>query len=300
MNQFANFTKEQFDALVQAEVEKHLSSREEAEARKEAEEALSEARETFETLKASLEAKDAKIKEYEDVLANLDLDPTAAEVAANDKVIELETQVTALTRRAEVAEAALETLAKEETAATRMSELEEAGVALDGEDAEAQYGKIRAMSDEDYESYKRELIALKAMYASTSEEVVEETDEELAALSTEEIGLIAQSLGCDPSDSKCISLVSEVAAKMAEISACKKKKGKKAMSNEETPVVVETPEVAEETPVTKEVASTKLSLGEAITRAMDQNLRASASLKEELAQAWENVYAEKHGEKKSQ
>lgn len=300
MNQPMNFTKEQFDALVQAEIEKHLSSREEAEARREAEEALSEARETFETLKASLEAKDAKIKEYEDVLANLDLDPTAAEVAANEKIIELETQVTALTRRTEVAEAALETLAKEETAATRMSELEEAGVALEGEDAEAQYGKIRAMTDEDYESYKRELVALKAMYAPTSEEVVEETDEELAALSTEEIGLIAQSLGCDPSDSKCISLVSEVAAKMAEVSKSRKmKKGMppflmKKDEEKAEEVVTETP--VEETP-TKETASTKLSLGEAITRAMDQNLRASASLKEELTQAWENVYAEKHGAK---
>lgn len=301
MNQTTNFTKEQFDALVQAEVEKHLSSREEAEARKEAEEALSEARETFETLKASLEAKDAKIKEYEEVLANLDLDPTAAEVAANEKIIELETQVTALTRRAEVAEAALETLAKEETAATRMSELEEAGVALEGEDAEAQYGKVRAMSDEDYESYKHELIALKSKYASTSEEVVEDDDLEVAKLSAEEIKLIAQSLGCDPADSKCISLVSEVAAKMAEVSKSRKMgKKKPACDDDEMKEQMASEEKVEETPPVKETASVKLSLGEAITRAMDQNIQASASLKEELAQAWENVYAEKRGEKKSQ
>lgn len=299
MNQFANMSQEQFDALVRAEVEKHLSSREEAEARKEAEQALTEAREIFETLKASTEAKDAKIKELEEVLANLDIDPTAAEVAANERVVELETQISEWKQRAEVAEAALETLAREETAATRMAELEEAGVALEEEAAEVQYVKVRAMSDEDFESYKTELVALKSKYASTSDEAGEEEDpEEVAELSSDEVAEIAKSLGCDPSDSKCISLVGEVAAKMAEVSKNRKmKKGMPPFMKKDMEEAAEEP--AEETPASKETASVKLSIGEAIARSINQNITAPSSLKEELAQAWEERYAEKREKKSS-
>lgn len=295
MNKFADMTQETFDAAVRSEVEKQLSSREEAEARREAEEALKEARETFDTLKASIEAKDAKIKEYEESLANLDLDPTAVEIAANEKIVELEAAVENWKHRAEVAEAALETLSREETAASRMSELEEAGVALEEEAAEAQYAKIRGMSDEDFVAYKSELVALKAKYAPASDEAGEEV--EVAELSNDEITMIAQSLGCDPSDSKCISLVREVAQKMSEVSQAKKTKKlppwlmeKKMVKADEAPVV--------ETPA-KETASTKLSLGDAIAKSMDQEIQAPANLKEELAQAWEKVYADRRGTKKS-
>jgi hypothetical protein len=298
MNQYANMTPENFDALVKAEVEKQLSSKEEAEARREAEEAVKEAREIFETLKASIEAKDVKIREYEEALANVDLDPTAVEIAANEKIVELETSVEEFKHRAEIAEAALETLAREEVAAGRMAELEEVGVALEDEAAEAQYAKIRVMTDEDFTAYKSELNALKSKYASASEEVGEE-EPEVAELSSEEISLIAQSLGCDPSDSKCISLVREVAEKMAEVSKGRKAKMMKTMKATEEETEVKTEEAVAEEPV-KETASTKLSLGEAITRAMDQNIQAPAGLKEELAQAWETRYAERRGSKKSE
>lgn len=296
MTKFENMTPETFDAAVRAEVEKQLSSREEAEARRDAEEAIREARETFEALKASIEAKDAKIKEYEDSLANLDLDPTAAEVAANDKIVELEAAVETWKHRAEVAEAALETLSREEIAAGRMSELEEAGVALEEEAAEAQYAKIRGMSDEDFASYKSELVALRAKYAPASDEAGEE-NEEGTELATDEVNMIAQSLGCDPADDKCISLVREVAQKMSEVSKNRKMKKlppwlmKKEEKSEETPVVEEIP--------TKETASTKLTLGEAITKSMDQEIQAPMGLKEELAQAWEGYRATKRGSKKS-
>lgn len=302
MNQSMTMTQENFDAAVKAEVEKQLSSREEAEARREAEQALKEASETFETLKASLEAKDAKIKEYEDALANLDLDPTAVEVAANEKIVELETALKQAQDRATVAEAALDTLAREETAAGRMAELEEAGVALDDEAAEAQYAKIRGMSDEDFASYKSELVALKSKYAPASEEAAEES--EVAELSSEEISLIAQSLGCDPADSKCISLVSEVAAKMAEVSKSRKMKKLPPwlMKKEEKSEEVTEEKPAEEQTPSKETASAKpkLSLGEAITRSMDQEIQAPAGLKEEISQAWVEHYATKRGAKKSE
>ncbi len=290
-------TTEEFNVAVQAEVEKQLSSREEAEARHEAEEALNEARETFETLKASLEAKNAKIVEYEEVLSNLDIsEPTTVEVAANEKIVELETAIEEWKHRAEVSEAALDTLAREETAASRMTELEEAGVSLDEEAAEAQYAKVRNMSDEDFQSYKSELVALKNKYAAPSSEEEGNDKIEVSELSSDEINMIAQSLGCDPSDSKCIALVREVAQKVAEVSHNRQQTP--AEKTEETETAEETTSEDNETP-NKETASVKktLSLGEAITKAMDQEIQAPADLKEEMAQAWEGYIAEKKGEK---
>lgn len=301
MIDFANMTQEQFDALVLAKVEEQLSTREEAEAQREAAEALVEARETFETLRASLEAKDAKLHEYEEALSNLDVDPSAAEVAANERIVELENELEQTAHRAEVAEAALETLAREETAASRMSELEEEGLSLEEEAAEAQYVKVREMTDAEFDSYKSELSALKSKYASTSDE---DGDEEIqtAELSSDEMATIAQSLGCDPSDAKCVAVVREVAEKMAEVS--KNRRTAKAESTDKTEEVIEgeETETAEETTdePKKETASTKMSLGEAISRSLDQNIQANPSLKEEMSQAWADYYAEKRAEKKTE
>ncbi len=298
MNQLIN---DEFNDAVKAEVDKQLSSREEAEARLEAEAALREAKETFETLKASLEAKTTKIAEYEEVLSNLDVsEPTTAEVAANEKIVELETAVEEWKHRAEVAQAALDTLAREETAAMRMAELEEAGVSLDDEAAEAQYAKIRDMSDEDFQSYKSELTALKSKYAPSSDEEGAETIE-VSELSAEEVNMIAQSLGCDPSDAKCISLVREVALKVAEVSQARQQPAaEKTEEAKETETAEETTENTE-TP-NKETASEKktLSLGEAISKSMDQEIQAPVALKEEIAQAWEDLYAERRGETNSE
>lgn len=288
---------EEFNAAVQAEVERLLSSREEAQARLEAEAALKEAKETFETLRASIEAKDAKLREYEEALANLDSsEATDSEVAANDKIVELEKELEEWKQRAEVAQAALDTLAREETAAGRMAELAESGVSLDEEAAEAQYAKVRDMSDEDFASYKSELVALKSKYASASEEDGDE-EIEITELSAQEIAEISQSLGCDPADSKCISLVNEVAQKVAQVS--NNRRNPEAAEEETTE---ETSEEASETieEPKKETASKKMSLGEAITRSMDQEIRPSASLKEEMTQAWEDYYAAKRGENKSE
>lgn len=291
--------KDEFNAAVQAEVERVLSSREEAQARTEAEAALKEAKETFETLRASLEAKDAKIKEYEEALAALDdnSEATDAEVAANERIVELEKELEEWKQRAEVAQAALDTLAREEAAAGRMAELAESGVSLDDEAAEAQYAKVRDMSDEDFASYKSELVALRSKYASSSEEDGED-EIEVAELSAQEIKMIAQSLGCDPADSKCISLVNEVAQKVAEVSNSRRTAADTEEETEENSEEA-SEEKTEEKPQ-KETASKKMSLGEAISRSMDQEIRANQSLKEEMTQAWEEYYAAKRGENKSE
>jgi hypothetical protein len=287
--------KEEFNTAVQAEVERVLSSREEAQAREEAEAALKEAKETFETLRASLEAKDAKIKEYEDAFATLDgSDPTDGEVAANERIVELEKELEEWKQRAEVAQAALDTLAREETAATRMAELAESGVSLDDEAAQAQYAKVRDMSDVDFASYMSELVALKSKYASPS---AEEGDEEIEVneLSAQEIAEISQSLGCDPADSKCISLVNEVAQKVAEVSNNRKNPETTEEEDSDNTEEASKEETTEEPK--KETASVKMSLGEAISKSLDQEIRPSASLKEEMTQAWEDYYAAKRENK---
>lgn len=284
------FNRQEFDAAVTAAVEEALSNRDEEKARLEAEEALREAKETFETLRASLETKDAKIKEYEEALANLDsTDPSVAEIAANERIVELEGQVEELSQRTNVAEAALDTIAREETAAGRMAELHEAGVALDEEAAEIQYAKVREMSDVEFTSYRGELVALKSMYASASDEEGESTEVELAEA---EVAAIAESLGCDPSDAKCIALVREVAEKVAEVS---QSRGKAAAEETE-----ENAGQADDTQGTdkKEVAST-LSMGDAISKSISQEIQAPADLRDEISQAWEALYAEKRGENKS-
>lgn len=295
-----DLNKDEFNTAVAEKVEELLSSREEAQARTEAEQALKEAMETFETLKASLEAKDEKIREYEEALANLDTsEPTSAEVAANEKLVELEASIEEFKHRAEVAEAALDMLAREETAASRMAALDEAGVTLDEEAAEAQYAKIRDMADEEFESYKSELVALKAKYAPASEEEGNNTIE-VSELSNEEVNMIAQSLGCDPSDSKCIALVREVAEKVSEVSNKRQESSKEENSADEDAEkdadAASGNEDAED--LKKEKASTKdkkLSLGEAISRSLDQDIQAPVALKEEMTQAWEEYYAEKRG-----
>ncbi len=295
MNKVLEMSSEDFDAAVKAKVDEALSSKEDDVARQEAEQALQEAKETFETLKAALEARDAKIKEYEEALANLEnVDPTSAEVSANERIVELETALAEATTRVSVAEAALDTIAREETAAGRMAELEESEVSLDEEAAEAQYAKVRDMSDEDFQSYKSELVALKAKYA-VSEEA--EQNIQVTDLTADEIGSIAQSLGCDPSDSQCITLVNAVAKKVSEVSQGRKVEDKEenaeeGKSNEEN--------AEENAEPNKETASQKkLTPGEAIALAMDQHIQAPVALKEEIAQAWEGYYAEKRGEKKS-
>jgi hypothetical protein len=300
MNQILkSMTEEEFDAAVQARVEAALSSREDAEARAEAEEALNEAKETFEALKASLEAKDAKLAEYEEALANLDVStPTEAEVAANETLVELEAALQEANDRASVAQAALDTIAREETAASRMAELEEAGVTLDEESAEAQYAKIREMSDGEFQSYKSELSALKAKFdVADTEESEEDKVLDLANLDENEVKEIAERLGCDPADSKCVELVQQVVAKVAEVSVARTApSSEEADASEEEKT--ETEETASEETPQKEVAS--LSPGEAIAKALDQELRPNLSMKAECAQAWENVYAEKRGDKNSE
>jgi bacterioferritin-associated ferredoxin len=118
---------------------------------------------------------------------------------------------------------------------------------------------------------------------------------DLANLDENEVKEIAERLGCDTADSKCVELIQQVVAKVAEISVARTTSSSEDADTSEEEKTETEETASEETPPQKEVAS--LSPGEAIAKALDQELRPNLSMKAELTQAWENVYAEKHDEK---
>ena len=104
------------------------------------------------------------------------------------------------------------------------------------------------MSDEEFQSYKSELSALKAKYdVAGSEESEEDKNLDLADLDENEVKEIAERLGCDTADSKCVELVQQVVAKVAEVSA-----NRTTSSSEDT-------DASEEKPKTEETASEETS-----------------------------------------
>jgi hypothetical protein len=155
------------------------------------------------------------------------------------------------------------------------------------------------MSDEEFQSYKSELSALKAKFdVADTEESEEDKVLDLANLDENEVKEIAESLGCDSADEKCIALIQQVVAKVAGVSAARTAPSSEEADTSEEEEETETEETASEETPQKEVAS--LSPGEAIAKALDQELRPNQTIKDECTQAWENVYAEKHSDKNSE
>lgn len=179
---------------IETMVSEIFSQKEEAEQKARTEEALQKSADTITQLTEAVEAANAKDEE------------TASEVAAlNEKIEELTTELEAAQEKATDMETKLaesentiEEMKKDKAAELRMSELEEAGVALSNKDA--QTAKVREMEDEVFASYKEELVAVreavKAELAksetpggTTEEEVAEE---EAAEETTEEETEVAE------------------------------------------------------------------------------------------------------------
>jgi len=160
---------------VEAVVAKIFSEKEETEIRKQTEEALSTAAVTIEDLTVSLEAKNSEVLELTEQLSE-----------AKEKATSLETdleavkkEITEAKKRSEELEGTLEEIEKDRATELRITELEEAGVISD---KEAQMSKVREMSDEDFASYKDELVAVRAaiiteLSKSGDGEEIEETEE---------------------------------------------------------------------------------------------------------------------------
>jgi len=157
---------------VEAVVAKIFSEKEDVEIRKQTENALSEAAVTIDELTTSLEANNAevtetneKLSEAENTIQNLETELEAA----REKIEEVNT-------RAEESESALEEIKKDRAAELRVAELKEAGVISD---KEAQSSKVREMSDEEFTSYKEELVSIReAIIAELSKPKPEPGNEE--------------------------------------------------------------------------------------------------------------------------
>ena len=139
---------------VEAVVAAIFSEQEEAEIRKQTEEALNKSANTIEELTTALEAKNSEFEELEAKLSE-------SEDKAKNLKIELEAaqeKIEQANKKLEDSEGELDKIKKDRATEIRMKELEEAGVASD---KEAQSTKVREMSDEDFASYKVELVSVR-------------------------------------------------------------------------------------------------------------------------------------------
>jgi len=132
-----------------------FNEKEQAEIRKNTEAKLQEAATTISDLTSALETKNEEVAEFE------------------EKALDAEAQIQELTSKLEAAEKELETssaklgelekafedMKKDRAAELRMVELEDAGVARS--DRDSQMEKVREMTDEDFASYKDELVSIR-------------------------------------------------------------------------------------------------------------------------------------------
>jgi len=166
---------------IEAAVSDIFSQKEEADQKARTEEALQKSADTITELTEALESRNEKDAE------------TASEVVdLKEKITELESELEAAqTNATEVSEKLAETentideMKKDKAAELRMSDLQEAGVAL--ADKEAQTAKVRDMDDETFASYRDELVAVReAVKAELERSAETETQEEVADETAEE------------------------------------------------------------------------------------------------------------------
>lgn len=160
----------QSDEKKMAELEKHLTA---------ANEKLSEASSRIDELTDVLTSKDEEIASTAEELKALK-DAHSAELAEktkelSDKLAALEAQVADANARTDAVveerdslKASLESIEKDRRAEKRVAELSEAKVAFTDEAAKAQYTKVREMGDEDFASYKTELVQVRNLATAGS------------------------------------------------------------------------------------------------------------------------------------
>ena len=170
---------------VVAMVAEIFSQKEEAEQRAETEKALQKSADTITELTESLEGKNASDEEIATQINDLETKVTelTSELEAAQKEVE-----ESASKLAE-SESKIEEMRKDKAAELRMDELVKAGVALS--DKDVQTAKIREMEDEEFGSYKEELVSLRSAVEAelakvTPEEEAseEETQEEESAEET--------------------------------------------------------------------------------------------------------------------
>jgi chromosome segregation ATPase len=165
-----------------------FSEKEEQEMRKRTEEALSEAATTIENLTETLEEKNAELDGMKETVSTKEAEIDSLTTKIDEQKSEMDKLQEALAEK----EATLEEMHKTKKAEDRMKVLSEEKVAHSNEaEQEKQFAKVKEMSDEDFETYKEELVSLrKAVVAeidlnrpqseeeNVSEEKAEENSEE--------------------------------------------------------------------------------------------------------------------------
>lgn len=146
------------------------SEKEEAEVRKRTEEALQKSADVITELTDSLEDKNSEVSEITEKLT-----------ISTSKIKELETELEAAGKELEKSKEelansvkAIDEMKKDKAADVRMAELIEAGIAHS--DTDVQTTKVREMSDEDFISYRDELISLKEAVEKRLAEAAKEAE----------------------------------------------------------------------------------------------------------------------------
>ena len=173
--------KEALALEIKALVASIFSEKEEAEMRKQTEDALQTSASTIEDLTSSLELKNTEVAELTSTVTSLQ-ESTSELTAQLEAAAEAKAQV-----ETELAQAlaTIDGIAKDKLADERMSSLEQAGVAR--KDADAQRTKVREMSSEDFEAYKSELESVKATILASIEADKVEADKVAAEVAAQEL-----------------------------------------------------------------------------------------------------------------
>jgi len=173
---------DQLATNVEAIVDEIFKKKEEAEMKKETEAALNDAAATITELNASLEAKDtehkAEVESLQESIASLETqlnEVVEAKKALEDEKASFDEEKERLTKRSEAAEEELDNMKKDQLAAERMADLKTAGVA--STDKEAQRDKVREMTDEDFASYKEELVSVRSYVIKELEDAGNSADD---------------------------------------------------------------------------------------------------------------------------
>ena len=159
---------------VEAVVAEIFSQKEEADQRTRTEEALQKSADTITELTEALEGRNTDLQTKADAL--VELEEKLADL--NSELEAAKKEVTEANEKLTEAETTIENMKKDKAAELRMSELTEAGVARS--DKEAQTAKVREMDDEEFASYRDELVDLRKAVEAELAKVAEEAEEEKA------------------------------------------------------------------------------------------------------------------------
>ena len=202
---------------IEAVVASIFSEKEEENARQRTEDALSASAATIDELTSTLEEKNASFEE-------LSTKVTEADEKISDLESQLEaakTETASVTEQLSEANQKMEDMEKDKAADARMSDLEVSGVARS--DREGQRTKVREMSDEDFASYKDELVSIREAVLEeltkkeeskeeeeVAEEVVEEETDEEEASEEDDEEVVTPPANIDPGKAVASALNFEV------------------------------------------------------------------------------------------